>query len=119
MDDENNTNIKVQEIPEGMPHCDQHATRCTADELNLLCLELAEAIDEVRQLLEAYLRQVKHPKKHKWMTSYEVQNHLRVSKQTLKRYRETRQIRFITFKGQFRYHYDDVKEMLDFQRKDQ
>lgn len=83
------------------------------DDINELYLEVAQAMDEIMQLLENHLKAIQLPKQQRWMTSYEVQKHLRVSKLTLKRYRENGQIRFITLYGRFRYHYEDVRKLLD------
>lgn len=89
------------------------STPFTDDEIHLLCQEVSAALSDIRHLLDTHLNYLKGPKRHCWLTSYEVQNYLRISKLTLKRYRETRQIRFIFFMGRFRYHYDDVKKMLE------
>jgi hypothetical protein len=103
MDDENYN-------PEGQTHNTEMSH--SIDDINQLYLEVAKAMDEIMQLLENQLYAMKLPKQEQWMTSCEVQKHLRISKLTLKRYRENHQIRFITIYGRFRYHYDDVRKLL-------
>lgn len=81
-------------------------------ELEDLYMELKEAIDELKNLLNCFYKTQKQEKTHELLTSREVQNYLRISKLTLKRYRERSNIRSVEVStGKFLYHFDDVRKL--------
>lgn len=81
-------------------------------DLENLYVELKEAIDELKNLLNSYYKTQNQEKSHEWLTSREVQNYLRISKITLKRYRERSNIRSIEISNnRFLYHFEDVRRL--------
>lgn len=103
MDDKNDSTAHADE-----PQCPTY----TYEELNDLVRQNRYNLAELRQLLKLLLIKIKKDKRSVWMTSYEVQNHLRISKLTLKRYRDTGKIRYVILHGKFLYHYADVENLL-------
>lgn len=77
--------------------------------------ELIELCNDIRSelagLKEALTCLMENSRQTVWMNSYQVQNHLNISRFTLRRYRETGQIRCISFRGRYRYLNKDVQKL--------
>lgn len=73
-----------------------------------LCNEIREDLAAMKVALTYMLE---NSRKAVWMNSYQVQNHLNISRFTLRRYRETGQIRSISFRGRYRYLNKDVEKL--------
>lgn len=78
------------------------------DELIELCADIRKDIAELKEALTLLLE---NSRQNVWMNSYQVQNHLNISRFTLRRYRETGQIRCISFRGRYRYLNKDVHKL--------
>lgn len=88
-------------------------------ELENLYDELKEEIDELKNLLNSYYKTQNHQKSREWLTSREVQKYLRISKITLKRYRERSNIRSIELSNhRFLYHIADLKILTNTEHAD-
>lgn len=82
------------------------------EEIKALCREVKKETDNLRQMLLEHLLHLKQNGRRQWLTSNEVQNYLRVSKLTLKRYRDNHSIRYTVMWGRFRYDLNDVVKLV-------
>lgn len=82
------------------------------EEIRALYREVKKETDNLRQMLLQHLAHLKQNGRRHWLTSNEVQKYLRVSKLTLKRYRDNHNIRFTVMWGRFRYDPDDVVKLV-------
>lgn len=78
------------------------------EELMALCEELQKDLADLKIALVLMLD---HTRQNVWMNSYQVQTCLNISRFTLRRYRELNKIRFITFRGRYRYLNKDVNKL--------
>lgn len=102
MDEENKT--QADPMPENS--CNE--------ELELECLykEVRKETEELKHLLVKHLEYLRQPRNLQWLTSNEVQNYLRVSKPTLKRYRDNHCLRYTFVYRRFRYSYEDILKIM-------
>lgn len=78
------------------------------EELTALCDEIKNELANLKVVLVIMLEHSRH---NVWLNSYQVQNQLNISRYTLKRYREMNMIRFICFRGRYRYLNKDVDKL--------
>lgn len=78
------------------------------EELTDLCGEIK---NELANLKVALVLIIDHTRQNIWLNSYQVQTQLNISRYTLRRYRETNQIRYICFRGRYRYLNKDVDKL--------
>ena len=83
-------------------------------EMEIKCLyrEVRKETEELKQLMMKHLEYLQQPRNQQWLTSAEVQNYLRISKPTLKRYRDNHCLRSTYVYGRLRYSYDDILKIM-------
>lgn len=81
-------------------------------EIESLYREVRKETEELKQLMMKHLEYLRQPRNRQWLTSTEVQNCLRVSKPTLKRYRDNHGLRYTLVYGRLRYSYEDILKIL-------
>lgn len=78
------------------------------EEMAVLCDDIKKGLADLKVALVLLLD---HTRQNVWLNSYQVQNQLNISRYTLKRYREMNKIRFICFRGRYRYLNKDVDKL--------
>lgn len=81
-------------------------------EIESLYRDVRKETEELKQLLMKHLEYLRQPRNRQWLTGTEVQECLRVSKPTLKRYRDNHCLKYTFVYKRFRYSYEDILKIM-------